>query len=136
MNQYDFQPIPPEESAKVRRYLAIGAIAILVIILAGIFSGCAEQREQPELTGAWGSVTYPSNYYLFHSDGILEIHSIAAGQIVWEKWFAFEHNREIGALEVRDRNGLYFRGSVSFTPNADTAYIDQDNGLKITLAKW
>ena len=108
---------------------------IFALLAIGLFS-CSDVRQQPDISGAWNSLTYPANYYLFHSDGILEIHTTFGGTIIQEKWYGYTHNRETGALEVRDRNGLYFQGSVSFTQNADTAYIDQDNGLKITLARW
>ena len=137
MNQYDFAD-RREGSSTNYGCLAgtVGAaIAFVAFLMLLIFSSCAEQREQPEITGAWNNLTYPSNYYLFY-DGILEVHSTVGGQIVWEKWFAYYHNRETGALEVRDRNGLYFRGSVFFTPDSDTAYIEQEGGIRMTLARW
>lgn len=98
--------------------------------------GCADYREQPSLEGAWNSVTYSDNYYLFHGDGILEIHTLAGGQIIYEKWFAYDHNRETGTLDIRGRSGMYFEGSVSFNPSADTATMVQPGGLKIVLARW
>lgn len=109
---------------------------ILFLLCLSFALGCSEQHEQPQLTGAWNSVTYPANYYLFHGDGIMEIHTLWAGQIINEKWFTYDHDREIGALEVRDRNGLYFQGSVIFGGNGDTVTLNQDGGLKIVLARW
>ena len=142
MNQYDFIPPTPPELDRFKMIARAILTAILLCIMAIIVivssSGCREEMPhfQPEITGAWNSVTYPANHYLFHSDGFLEINSTAAGQTVWEKQFTYKHDRETKALEIRDRNGLYFQGFVDFTPDADTAYIDQPGGLKITLSRW
>lgn len=97
---------------------------------------CKDQQDGPNIQGAWNSVTYPPNYYLFGGDGILEIHTVLAGQIIVQKWFTYEHNQQSSALEVRDRDGLYFQGAVSFSPNADTVTLMQDGGINIVLARW
>lgn len=108
------------------------AIVFLALI---IVSGCADIRQQPDISGAWSGINYPSNQYFFN-DGILEIHSIAVGEIVWQKYFAFEQDREIGALEIRNPDGVYFQGSVTFSSNGDTATLIQQSGLNIRLLRW
>lgn len=136
MNQYDFLPIPPEDRAKVRHYIIACVFAVIVIIFAVCMLGCNKEREAPKLTGAWNSVTYPANYYIFHDDGTMELHTLAAGQIVWQKWYIYKQDRITDALEITDRNGLCFQGIVHFNGTADTAVLIPDGGLKIIIAKW
>jgi len=137
MNQYDMLPIPPEDRQKMRHYIIAGIFALAVFMLSVfMLSGCSKEREQPKLTGAWNSVTHPSNYYLFHDDGLMELHTMASGQIVWQKWYTYQQDRLTGALDITDRNGPCFQGSVSFNATADTAVLIPDGGIKITIAKW
>lgn len=134
MNQYDMIPIPPEDQARVRRYISIAIIAIASVLLFCALS-CKEQQEQASIEGAWTSVTYPANQYFFHRN-TLEIHSVVFGQTIWEKWFIYEHDQTNGALEIRNQSGVYFKGSVSFNANGDAATMQPDSGLNILLSKW
>lgn len=136
MNQYDLQPIPPEDRQRMKHYMIAAIFFILSLICSFFALSCSKEREQPKVTGAWNSVTYPSNYYLFHDDGIMEIHTLAAGQIVWQKFYTYEQDRINGALEVHDRNGMYFQGSLIFNQAADTVTMNQEGGLNIVLARW
>ena len=108
---------------------------IFALLIFALFS-CSDARQQPDISGAWNSLTYPANYYLFHSDGILEIHTTFGGTIIQEKWYGYTQNRETGALEVRDRNGLYFQGSVTFSDNGNRATMEQPDGLQIQIERW
>ena len=106
-------------------------------VICLVQASCQDARLQPSISGAWSSVTYPSNYYIFHDEGLVEVHSVAGGIIVDVKTYAYSHNRETGSLSVKDRGGLfYFNGVVEFNPSGDTATLNPDGGLKIKISKW
>jgi len=135
-NQYDFAPIPPEDERAMRRYAAIGFAFVVIVFLAIMLSSCKEDRYQPEISGGWTSVMYPSNQYIFHGDGTAEVYTAALGSTIWQKWFTYEHDQRNGAFEMRDKDSVYFKGFLNFNARGDTVHLQRDGALGITLAKW
>jgi len=136
MNQYDFAPIPPEDERAMRRYATIGLAFVVAVVLAIVLSSCKEDRYQPEISGGWTSVMYPSNQYLFHGDGTAEVYTAALGSTIWQKWFTYQHDQTNGAFEMRNQDSVYFKGSLIFNQQGDTVQLQRDGALGITLAKW
>lgn len=136
MNQYDFAPIPPEDERAMRRYASIGFLFVVIVFLAIMLSSCKEDRYQPEISGAWTSVQYPQNNYLFHGNGTCEIYTQAFGSTIWRKWFAYEHNQVNGGFEMRNQDSVFFKGSLQFNQQGDTVRLQRDGALSITLSKW
>jgi len=142
MNQYDMEPIPPEDREKMRHYIIAGVFALVALAISVfMLSGCSEHDPMPtteeRLHGAWERNWQGFEQTWYFDDGLCIAHSIIPAQPVQEYFWYYTIQGDTLTFTNLATSGVFrdeVRAVVAFDTDS-TAFLYWLSGINYHLKR-